>query len=356
MERFARSFGDLTVQQIGVVVIGRNEGDRLRECLESLSGSRPRVVYVDSGSTDDSVDLAQRMGAEVVALDPRIPFTAARARNEGFLRLMQLHPGVEYVQFVDGDCRVAGGWIESAFNAMQQNSHAAVICGRRRERYPEQSIYNLLCDLEWNTPAGVADECGGDALVRVAAFREAGGYDPRVIAGEDSEMCMRLRLRDWFIVRIDAEMAMHDAAILRFGQWWKRTVRSGHALAQRAALHGGSPLRDGVQQRRSTLVWAAAVPLTWAALLTQSLTWPNLLLCGYVVLATKIFRYRRRRGDLRRDAAAYAMFTTLGKFAQLQGLLIYYRNRLRGQGTTIIEYKSPGGATVPTAELSRGCA
>ncbi len=344
------------MQQIGVVVIGRNEGDRLRECLESLSSSRPRVVYVDSGSTDGSVDLARRMGAEVVALDILLPFTAARARNEGFERLMELNPDLDYVQFVDGDCRVAEGWLESALDAAEKNPKAAAICGRRRERYPDRSIYNLLCDLEWNTAAGVADECGGDALVRVAAFREVGGYNPRVIAGEDSEMCMRLRLRDWLIIRIDAEMALHDAAILRFGQWWKRTVRSGHALAQRAALHGGSPLRDGIQQRRSTLVWGAAVPLTWAALLTQSLTWPNLLLGGYFVLAAKIFRYRRRRGDPRRAAAAYAVFTTLGKFAQLQGLLIYYRNRLRGQGTSIIEYKSPGGATVPTAELSRGCA
>ena len=54
---------------IGVVVIGRNEGERLRRCLESLGPHLAATVYVDSGSADGSVALARSLGAETVELD-----------------------------------------------------------------------------------------------------------------------------------------------------------------------------------------------------------------------------------------------------------------------------------------------
>src|SRR3990170_3982962 len=92
--------------RLGIVAIGRNEGERLRACLRSVVGDNRVVVYVDSGSTDGSVEMARSMGAEVVELDLATPFTAARARNEGFHRLEQLNPNVAFVQFVDGDCEV----------------------------------------------------------------------------------------------------------------------------------------------------------------------------------------------------------------------------------------------------------
>src|ERR1700738_3404233 len=91
------------VGPVGVVVIGRNEGDRLRRCLESVRGTADRVVYVDSGSSDNSVAMSRGLGATVVELDLRIPFTAARARNEGFDRLLGEQPALRYVFFVDGD-------------------------------------------------------------------------------------------------------------------------------------------------------------------------------------------------------------------------------------------------------------
>ncbi|HWB00504.1 MAG TPA: glycosyltransferase family 2 protein [Pirellulales bacterium] len=346
---------------LAFVVIGRNEGDRLRGCLESIASAGCAIVYVDSGSTDGSLELAHSLGADVVSLDLREPFTAARARNAGFERLESLIAQgsiarLDFVHFVDGDCQVAPGWVAASLAAMLAHPEAAVICGRRRERFPDRSIYNLLCDVEWNTAVGDVDECGGDALVRVAAMRQVGGYNPRVIAGEDSEMCMRLRSRGWRIVRIDAEMTLHDAAITRFSQWWKRTVRAGHALAERAALHGRTPLRDCVRQRRSTIIWGCLVPLAWLMLLTKSLLWPNLFALAYLALGWRIARYRRKCGDAPRAACFYAAFTILGKLPQMQGLTTYYLNRWRGRTTTIIEYKAEDAVSPGAAHLSQGCA
>ena len=100
---------DRSDPQFGIVVIGRNEGERLKRCLQSLPKSAP-VVYVDSGSTDGSDLWAREFGAELVRLDPATPFTAARARNAGFRRLTEITPHTSFVQFVDGDCELAGDW------------------------------------------------------------------------------------------------------------------------------------------------------------------------------------------------------------------------------------------------------
>src|SRR6185437_7195484 len=95
--------------KFGAVAIGRNEGERLRQCLKSLSAAAA-VVYVDSGSTDGSAEWARSQGADVIDLDIGLPFTAARARNAGFGRLREIDSDLRYVQFLDGDCELIDGW------------------------------------------------------------------------------------------------------------------------------------------------------------------------------------------------------------------------------------------------------
>jgi GT2 family glycosyltransferase len=331
-----------TLRVIGLVAIGRNEGDRLRRCLESVRGRVAQAVYVDSGSTDGSVEMAQSMGVDVVVLDTRARFTAARARNAGFERLASIAPTVEFVQFVDGDCQVVDGWIERAAAELAADAQLAVVCGRRREQHPEASIYNRLCDLEWNTPVGPAKACGGDAMIRSAAFREVGGYDPNVIAGEEPEMCLRLRQRNWTIRRIVADMTLHDAAMTRFGQWWTRTLRAGHAAAEGAAMHGAPPERHKVRDVRSNWFWGLLLPLV-----ALGLAWPtrggSLLLlpiaCAYlwwrIVGAMRISRELSAR-----DARLYATFCVIGKLPSAIGQAKYWTMRILGRRSRLIEYKS----------------
>lgn len=47
---------------VDAIVIGRNEGQRLIDCLGSLLGQVRRVIYVDSGSSDGSVEAARARG------------------------------------------------------------------------------------------------------------------------------------------------------------------------------------------------------------------------------------------------------------------------------------------------------
>jgi GT2 family glycosyltransferase len=325
--------------RIGIVAIGRNEGDRLRACLRSVIGENRSVVYVDSGSTDGSVAMAREMGAEVVELDLSTPFTAARARNEGFARLEKLNGTPELVQFIDGDCEVVAGWLDRAVDELQKDEKLAVVCGRRRERFPDATIYNRICDMEWDTPVGDAKACGGDAMIRAAAFREVGGYDPSVIAGEEPEMCVRLREKGWKIRRIDAEMTLHDAAMTKFGQWWKRNVRAGHAAAEGYAMHGARPERHGARRVRSNWVYGIILPL-----LALGLAWPTrgislVLLLAYPLLAWRVAGQERKRGRSPRDARLQGFFVMLGKLPQAIGQAKYCWNRMIGRRSKLIEYK-----------------
>jgi len=330
------------MKRVGVVAIGRNENDRLVRCLASIVAPDRSVVYVDSGSTDGSVEHAQAAGANVVRLDMSLPFSAARARNAGFAELLRLEPAIEYVQFVDGDCVVDAAWLEQAVALLETRPGTAVVAGRRRELYPNRSIYNRLCDVEWDTPIGETKACGGDALMRVAAFRQVGGYRAGIIAGEEPELCVRLRAAGWTIYRMDAEMTLHDADMTRFGQWWKRNVRAGHAFAEGAALHGRTADRHWVHESRSNWVWGALLPL--AALLAAWPTrgWSLVLLGAYFLLAYRVYKYYRGRAVPAPDARLVACFTVLGKLPQVWGQMQYYKSRLLRRESRIIEYKGGG--------------
>jgi GT2 family glycosyltransferase len=339
---------------VGVVAIGRNEGDRLRRCLDSLAGQDTTVVYVDSDSTDDSVTLARARGVEVVELDMSLPFSAARARNAGFERLLRVDPELRFVQFLDGDCEVADGWLERGRHVLEEQPEAAVVFGRRNERFPERSIYNRLADIEWNMPItsggrdGAAVACGGDAMIRAEALHAVGGYNPSIPAGEEPELCQRLRCAGYSVVRLDAAMTWHDSAMLRFLQWAKRQFRTGYGgldFATRFGRHGENPFR---RQIRSARFWALAWPVAlivggslaahqgWrlgAGLVVASL--------GLALPAQALRIAARNRGSAGSlgGALGYGVLTMVGKYFQMAGQCLYLCDRLAGRHARLIEYK-----------------
>src|SRR5262245_15349436 len=356
----------ITADSVGVVVIGRNEGERLKRCLRSLlaQGAGP-IVYVDSGSTDDSVEFSRSLGVVVVNLDTSIPFTMARGRNAGFTELQRRFPTLRWVQFVDGDCEVRPDWIARARAAFAERPEVAAVCGRRRERHPEASIYNRLADMEWNAPLGEVEECGGDVLFRSGVFLEVGGFNPRMIAGEEPELCVRVRGAGYKVLRIDAEMTLHDAAITRFSQWWTRAVRGGHSFAEGMAMHGSGPTRHNVRHTLSALFYGLGLPVLWSGTLVFAALGIGfgplsaLVLvavpAAYARAALGAYRERRRRQDPRGHAALYAGFCMLGKLPETLGILTYWSNRLRGRYSGLMEYKpAPVARAAAPAEAGQG--
>lgn len=336
-------------KHVAFVVIGRNEGERLKRCLSSIPRDVP-VVYVDSGSSDDSVAFAASLGVDVLSLDLRIGFTAARARNAGWRQIIKAQArDAQFVQFIDGDCELNSSWLDEALAAIRADPKVASIFGRRRERFPGRSIYNRMCDEEWNVPVGVVASCGGDALFRVEALKAVGGFSDDLIAGEEPDLCLRLRRLGWLVWRIDAEMTLHDANILSFASWWQRATRGGFAYAMHVLRHGRRSDPQWRRQLASIVFWGFGWPVgnTIAALLCQ--LWNPL--AGAVLLAAlagtyvmQIVLIAARKHDAGSDwgfALQYGALIMTGKFAEFGGVLSCLTDHILDRQSRLIEYKRP---------------
>ncbi len=321
---------------VAAIAIGRNEGERLVRCLASMKGAAEALIYVDSGSSDGSVDAARATGAVIVELDMSKPFTAARARNAGFAALVGQGIVAEFVQFVDGDCALVEGWIAEAKAALEADPQLGIVTGWRSEIFRDASIYNALCDFEWRRPAGPITTCGGDMMVRRAAFESAGGFDDTVIAAEDDEFCVRVRSAGWKMERLPLEMTRHDAAMTTFGQWWQRAVRSGHGFAQVGWLHREYFTRE----RRRVWFYGGVLPLVaLLGVLFVSVLVLLLVLAVYGLSYWRTVRGLVGEGLPAEEAQRHAVFLSLSKFPNLKGMLTFYWRQMRGSAMRIIEYK-----------------
>lgn len=335
----------------GSVVIGRNEGERLESCLRSIQRECLRIVYVDSGSSDGSVLLAKSMGVEIVELDPSHGLSMARARNAGWKKLLERWPEITHIQFIDGDCELVQGWISKGEAFLESNPEFVVVCGRRRERFPRRSIFNWLCDIEWNTPIGAAKSCGGEALIRRSALEQVGGYEETLIAGEEPEMCHRMRLLGWKVQRLDGEMSVHDANILHWSQWWKRCIRTGYGAANLVFRGSPSTAKEGFPFQHLVesaiqwvTIWITGLSIACFWLLVGWKVTGSLILCGVVALSLlqslRIARTVVERAGGFAKAFVYGIFMMLAKVPEFLGIWKFHNDFNERRHPQLIEYKS----------------
>jgi glycosyltransferase involved in cell wall biosynthesis len=316
---------------IGLVIIGRNEGARLQRCIGSALGQADRIVYVDSGSTDGSPDWVRAQGVDVVDLDPAQPMSAARGRNAGFDHLSAQGP-LDLVQFVDGDCTLAPGWIAAGAAFLDRWPTVGLVTGWRAEVAPGGSLYNRLADVEWHRPAGQIAACGGDMMVRAAVWRQVGGMAPDLICSEDEDLVIRARQTGLTAHRIGLPMTAHDADIHRFGPFWRRAVRAGHGFAAVGRPHPS----HFVAERR----WDLWVPLVTLALLPFAPVWALGLFVGFNLLGwLGTVRWLMAEGLDLPQATQGGTVTYLSRVAHLIGMGTFWQRHLAGRRMEIIEYK-----------------
>jgi len=327
---------------LSVVVIGRNEGHRLERCLESIQRMQWRgsfeVIYVDSNSTDGSPELARLAGAQVVRLDTGKQ-TAARGRNAGW-RLA----ATPLVLFLDGDTILDPDFPRHAADAMMADPSVAVVWGHCREIHPSTSIYNRVLDLDWIYPPGITEFCGGNALVRRDALEQVGGYEESLIAGEEPEMCRRIRERGLKILHIDAAMVGHDLAITNFHQYWKRAVRSGYAYADVAARSRGAGEWLWENQTAGNVVRGSALLVLPVASLMIAVAWasivPLLVALGIAsILALRTAHRAKWKCAPWSTRLLYGVHSHFQQIPILAGQLKYHQDRRKGRRRQLIEYK-----------------
>jgi GT2 family glycosyltransferase len=323
---------------LAVVVIGLNEEARLARALDAaLATGAACVVYVDSGSRDGSVQIAESLGPRVVVevLDRSAAMTPSRGRNRGFQIARERVSGLDFVQFVDGDCVLAPAFVPEAIAYLDAHPDVAVVAGRLREEERERNLYHRLADMEWNIAPGDVETTGGIAMMRAQVFAQAGGFDAAMSAGEELELALRIRKRGLRIVRLPVEMARHDIDMDGFAEWWKRSTRTGQAYAEGLYLQFRYDQPLHVREVASILTWGALLPS--AALVCAlpsfglSLTW----LASYALLFRRVQKQRMKRGESEQDAALYAASVVVAKFPGLIGVARFARTYLRGEQTQL---------------------
>ncbi|CAM2010055.1 glycosyltransferase [Acanthopleuribacter pedis] len=321
---------------VSVVIIGRNEGERLTRCITSVKEmdfdpEKYEIIYVDSGSTDGSQENAEKLGARVFELDTDKP-TAAKGRNKGCHEAK-----APLLFFLDGDTIVDPGFLTKATTFLAEHEDVAAVSGFRKEIHPENSVYNKILDLEWLHHEGESQYCGGDTVMRRDALIEAGGYKEDLIAGEEPELCHRIRKNKWRIFTIAEPMTGHDLNIRQFSGYWRRNFRSGHACAEVAQLTDGETFG-----RESRYNWIQSFVYTGAGLTLIGFLhfWAIFpILAGYgLMVARNMFRNRWRKLPFG-TALIYGMHAHLVWFPVVCGQIQFHWNRMRNRGGRIIEYK-----------------
>jgi glycosyltransferase involved in cell wall biosynthesis len=328
--------------KLSVVVIGRNEGQRLARCFESIArietaGIR-EVIYVDSGSTDRSAELASRHGALSVIIHPERP-TAAVGRNTGWRRAAS-----DLILFLDGDTVLHPNFPRVACEALSMDDSIGAVWGHRREMHPARSFFNRVLDLDWIYPPGFTEFCGGDVLMRRTALVETGGFDEGLIAGEEPELCRRIRARGFKILHIDEPMTLHDLEITHWSQYWKRAIRTGHAYAEISARFRNSNDALWSSEQKANVKrfswWAISFAVAVIASVRLGLIpfafWITLLL---LLSLRSAWRARWKSDDLF-TLLLYGIHSQLQQVPIFIGQLRYALDRNRGSSSRLIEYKT----------------
>ena len=333
---------DADTPVLSVVVIGRNEGERLAKCLGSVGKVRgvvvQEIIYVDSASTDGSPEVASGYGAVVAVVCSERP-TAALGRNTGWRQAES-----EFVLFLDGDTVLHEDFPQAAFHAIAQDSSIAAVWGHRREIHPEASVFNRVLDLDWVYEPGFTEFCGGDVLVRRKALLETGGFDEELIAGEEPELCRRLRARGYMILHIDHPMTGHDLQITKWSQYWKRATRAGHAYAEVSERYRKSDDPSWTSERKGNLIRGSFGPIS--LLVASSLSvrfgflpfalWLTVLLLASVRSAWKA-RWKKNSAWI---LLLYGIHSHVQHVPILVGQMQYELDKRQGKPQKLIEYKA----------------
>jgi cellulose synthase/poly-beta-1,6-N-acetylglucosamine synthase-like glycosyltransferase len=327
---------------VSVVVIGRNEGTRLIDCLRSVHAAqwtdlRYELIYVDSGSSDGSADHAAALGAHVICVQPVRP-SAALGRNAGWRTAK-----APLVLFLDGDTLLHPEFVNAAVQALRDHPERAAIWGHRRERYPMHSVFNRVLDLDWVYPAGDTAFCGGDALFSRSALAEVGGFNDSLIAGEEPELCARLRQRGWRIWHIDHPMTLHDLAITHWRQYWLRAERAGHAYAEVSHSLANTPTplwnKENSRHRLHALALLLFILICCIAVFIQAFAAAGVL-AGLALTGLARTAWRARwKGGSAMTLCLYALHAHAQQLPIGWGQLQWARTRRLGRARALIEYK-----------------
>ena len=321
---------------ITVVIPAFNEQDCLAATLRALQAQdypagRVEVIVVDNGSTDRTREIAAALGARVLV---RPGVTIAALRNAGAAEARG-----EILAFLDADCVPAPDW---ARQAAERLSTGSCVTGARVRVPPDGT---------WIETAWFAERSAGSREVRYInsgnmlmarhIFETIGGFDSRLVTGEDSELCRRARAVAP-IIADDAIRATHLGYPKTVRQFLKREIWHGTGGVDRTALTiRNKPLLGAMAVTGLTVLMIAAV-IAWPRPFGPAVFAASSTALGALLLASAVQRVGWKAG--------------IGRLARVTCLYyVYYLGRAIALGRRMVGLGPPSRmrGTEPSASNSK---
>ncbi|PSJ38285.1 glycosyltransferase family 2 protein [Allosphingosinicella deserti] len=288
--------------KVTVGIKALNEEKRIADALESaVAAVAPfggEVVLADSGSTDRTIEIAQRFPVRIVQLaNP-----AERCCGAGAQLAFQSARG-EYFYLLDGDMIIDPGFLPAGIAYLEANPDVAAVGGHVRERNTQGHEFQIRANTvanDRNWAPGIVDrlDCGG--LYRTSAVREAGWFaDRNLHAFEEFELASRLQARGWKLARIDVPAIDHFGHTEDGYHLLLRRIRSGYSGAPGEVLRGAIGRRHLpiVLRRLGHVRNGLAVMFWWLLLIVALATWHPMVLLALLLVPLLFLSWRR--GSLR---------------------------------------------------------
>ncbi len=216
---------------ISVIVCTYNGERTIRGCLEGLlklEYPNFEVIIVNDGSTDGTAAIVSEYGVRLINTQNG---GLAAARNCG----LEAATG-EIVAYIDDDAWPDPSWLTYLAAAFLRTTRAGV-CGPNFSPPGQGSIADCVA----NAPGGpihvllTDDEAehipGCNMAFRKACLQAIGGFDPQFrVAGDDVDVCWRLRQRGWTLGFSPGAMVWHRPRN-SVGAYWKQQRGYGEAEA-----------------------------------------------------------------------------------------------------------------------------
>jgi type II secretory pathway predicted ATPase ExeA len=326
----APALADDFLKHIGIVIAGGALS--VAETLNSLPDSAKFVIAAGAG--EDGLAAAKEAGVDIVEISDGPG--GGRARNAGYRRLKKDNPGLRYVHFLEAGSMLAPGWLAHAEKFMARRPEVAVLDGRTILDQRRATVLDRVLAAASDRPPGEIQAAGPNALFRVDAFEQAGGFRGDIVADATGDLCVRLRRRGAHVWRSDAVMATVEAGRLTFKGWRLETMRIGFASAAGAALHGAPPERYGVKEQSRAFFWGGLLPALIAVAAVLSAFASGAFGGSAAVGVAAVFVFGLTVYGLKAAVAAmsdqappgaswsYGFYSTLGRFPEFAGVLRYW--------------------------------
>jgi glycosyltransferase involved in cell wall biosynthesis len=313
--------------ELSFVVIGYNEGKMLRACLESIRNTDLKhiayeIIYVDGGSNDDSIAIANDFGVDLLLGGDRRR-KAAENRNLG-----AVHSKGRFIQFLDGDMKINRMWTALAYTFINENNNAASVCGYIHET--GSGFIKRVLEIDWVHKAGEVDYCGGAALWRRDIFLQAGGFPEDVSYGEEPCLCWKIRNKlRMKIYLLDKQMVTHDLGFSGIGDYLRRNIRCGETYSEIASHFYRSSDRLYFKESISNFLWAGLIIMSMVLFFTGP-HWLRLsiIACFVLILTRKSIQIFQRGHELR-VSIFYALHIYFSKLPLALGGLLWLSRSFR---------------------------